>query len=66
MDMKCGTTVERNGSITQDGAILYEAESLAGLSRNCIKRLAELHYENPDLTWEEAEEQLWMEGYITK
>lgn len=50
----------------EEGGILYESFVLSemGLSKDGIKRLAQLNNENPEITWDECDEILVREGYL--
>jgi len=62
--------VLKSGAIVDAyGGLLYDSESLEGFSPAAQKRLAQLHTQDPDLTWEGSETQqgawsiLKAEGY---
>lgn len=59
--------VTRNGSIVdQEGALLYDAEDLKGISRQARRRLAQIHTNDPTADWESARETLEAEGQLKR
>lgn len=56
--------VDGSGSIVdEDGAVLYDADNLTGMTRKCRRKLARLHSDDPELDWERAAEILIAEGF---
>lgn len=56
--------VVRGAIVGEDGGLLYESDTLRGLSHEARTRLAEIHSEDQQIDWEGASEILIAEGHM--